>query len=87
MPFYVDRDKVVSVIRKTHSNCDKFRVCGGQLLEVAAIMKIPLEEAVPVIRCKDCILWNEEAESCRRTGYHGVWKWNDYCRYGKRGDV
>ena len=52
-----------------------------------AIADAPTVDAVEVVRCKDCILWNKERQICDR--FSSTWtaehtKPNDYCCWGER---
>lgn len=60
-----------------------------------ALENVPTVDAVPVVRCKDCVcrtMWNDKLICSRISGvvdgyYHGgidVVKPDDYCSYGKR---
>lgn len=50
------------------------------------IMRFPIVDAVPVVRCKDCHWWqhknNEISGLCRLTRKHSTGKW--YCADGMR---
>ena len=52
-----------------------------------AITYAPTVDAVEVIRCKDCTMWNKERQICDR--FSSTWtaehtKPNDYCCWGER---
>ena len=58
------------------------------------IHSIPLSDAVPVVRCKDCKFASHRAASvypvveCMRpdVGYGAVRGFEDFCSYGERGE-
>ena len=46
-------------------------------------------DAVPVVRCKECEHWNEDALACDtlpwvRSSEHANWYAEDFCSYGNR---
>ena len=46
-------------------------------------------DAVPVVRCKDCEHWNEDALACDtlpwvNSSEHANWYADDFCSYGER---
>lgn len=56
-------------------------------VEVAAINVAPTIDAVPVVRCKDCVEYIPwlDGKICARIGsYFGNTKPTDFCSYGKR---
>lgn len=54
--------------------------------EVAmAVANAPTIDAVPVVRCKDCIWYNKDINQCRRQ-VCAVMYADDFCSYGERRD-
>ena len=51
-----------------------------------AISKTPTVDAVPVIRCKDCIYYNKEIDMCAEpySMAHNVVHEDDYCSMAER---
>ena len=41
----------------------------------------PTEDAVPVVRCRECTEWDEKEHECSH--WHGF-RENDFCSYGER---
>lgn len=53
------------------------------------ILSAPTIDAVPVVRCKDCEHWNEDALACDtlpwvNSSEHANWYADDFCSYGER---
>ena len=56
---------------------------------VDSIADAPTVDAVPVVRCKDCLHWNEDALACDTLPWvssseHENWYAEDFCSYGER---
>lgn len=93
----IDADAIL----KADENSDKALVLGsGKALEIAyALLKkkvadAPTVDAVPVVRCEDCVRWDDDPDTY---GADGVPKGkcmksfetmcaDDFCSYGKRKD-
>ena len=67
----------------------------GEYTPVSELMKLHLNDAVPVVRCKDCIKWEaDESYEFDDDGTKKLWvdcsnslhhcKDNHYCNYGER---
>ncbi|SCJ50588.1 Uncharacterised protein [uncultured Ruminococcus sp.] len=67
----------------------------GEYTPVSELMKLHLNDAVPVVRCKDCIKWEaNESYEFDDDGTKNLWvdcsnslhhcKDNHYCNYGER---
>lgn len=55
----------------------------------ATIDVAPTIDAVPVVRCKDCKHWNDDAMACDTLPWvdsseHANWYADDFCSYGER---
>lgn len=55
---------------------------GGWYLAKADIEAAPTVDAVPVVRCRECVHFDNRFHECRRT----MWscKDDDFCSYGER---
>ena len=53
--------------------------------DILEALRIPIIDAVPVIRCKDCVHWDCD-DSETYCGEHGIFNtdMNSYCSYAKR---
>ena len=49
---------------------------------VCAVEAAPTIDAVPVVRCKDCVGYREE--DCACVAWEGFVRTDDFCSYGKR---
>ena len=51
-----------------------------------AINDAPTEDAVKVVRCRDCKYWDKDTFSCGWDSENYYWNQEDYCSYGERKD-
>ena len=57
------------------------------LYVVQYLNTLPTVDAVPVVRCKDCIHFLQEEHGCNHFGYYSHTPWVDevdFCSYGER---
>ena len=58
-----------------YKNCSRFNAWLGKT-----------EDAVPVVRCKDCRFWHKDTVSCEFVTADTNWYEEDFCSYGERKD-
>lgn len=60
----------------------------GEYTPVSELMKLHLNDAVPVVRCKDCVMYQSSGKSGLNLGWCPVCsfvRWgDDFCSYGER---
>ena len=100
MAEYIERealDKLIEsrTVRGDCKFCAKYEMCianginrKGSHLYCWEQLKLPIEDIVPVVRCKDCkhLMFSDCYGECSR-GYMGIVSPDDYCSYGERRDI
>lgn len=78
----IDADAVISGVK--HRCIGQDDVVKVEHSIITMIHMMPTVDAVPVVRCKDCI-WNREKEwvDCYMSGMHGR-NTNNFCSRGER---
>ena len=74
MAEYIEREKVLSKAAPVAG-------CFSDMISAYDVIMLPAADVVPVVRCWECIAWNEKEHECSYWyGFHE----NDFCSYGKR---
>lgn len=81
-----------ALIKATQNFCDDYKVNWTDNKVLSWIDHAPTIDAVPVVRCKDCVHWYDREEVCLKIYSDGnvsadAWqdrKPDDFCSYGER---
>ena len=80
MSRYIDADAAIQWVEENECYTDKFK----RIME-GVIDKQPTVDAVPVVRCKDCIEYRDSVGACHYFNYDPTDEM-DFCSHGIRAD-
>lgn len=91
MSDYISREAAIDRLNKNLSACNPgtfSEMCYADAIET--VKHLPSADAVPVVRCKDCVHWREAVTNdkgfliCPASGMEITE--SDFCSYGERED-
>lgn len=92
----IDADWVLGHLKPYEPSDEEWRVTGGTALRLIynAVNNALTVDAVPVVRCKDCVHWNDDPDTygaddgpkgkCMKS-FETMYA-DDFCNYGERKD-
>ena len=93
----IDADKAIALAKDIAVETKSGSIYRHRCIDPSCIEELPIVDAVPVVRCKDCIYcskkdcWTESGKATLRSCWNekGMFTYvldNDYCSHGYRRD-
>lgn len=84
MKEYIEREATIKAVCDSSAHTCDLKNCFHGCQEAQAILAIPADDVVPVVRCKDCDSYNKSEGLCEAFEFYQ--EENGYCSYGERKD-